>query len=91
MRIFKNCFATGRINSINVCKTFIWVFDMLKAHLLADPKESANFISFFQSEYRGEYRGDSTHYNTESGCRFCVGDFDFKYPLCTLSSNKQLN
>ena len=28
---------------------------MLKAHLWADPKEFANFISLFQSEYHGDY------------------------------------
>ena len=61
----------------------------LKAHLLADPKESANFISFFQSEYCGEYRGDSTHYSTQSRCCFCTGNFDFKCLLCTLTINKQ--
>ena len=62
---------------------------MLKAHLLADPKESANLISFFQSEYRGEYRGDSTHFSTQSRCCFCMGNFDFKCLLCTLTINKQ--
>lgn len=43
------------MNNINEYSSFIWVFDMIKAHLLAAPKVSDNFESLFQSEYCGEY------------------------------------